>query len=390
VPSSNAAATNPIVVCAKLAFLVLTVSLYCSATFASKEPGLVRLKICRGDGTFAPYCTYPESAVKLLFPTGEAIVEPDASPGKWVLSSATILKKIQIVRVSDTDRRFDVTGVIVGEELFIFDGVFSNDNSIAMNQLIRATASGPRSKAEALDLTKLYLAFSYYRLVDPDRFVAQRNEDSKRKDYLENDRSIRAVIGPSHSPQIVQKGTTYAVDFYAYDAPGKSINVSHWRIDVGPDGLEERLSAHHDQFHELYSAATSEITQGAGKVKFSPDMMGDGFTDDGARTDIQSWGSSDGPGLGRVHYYYKSHEPAEKRMQDYLHNAVTVIEARPWLDPQGKRVGTQALLIRINDREKTLFASAIFEDESSVLEISCSSVGNLLAALDGDFSDWEH
>jgi len=90
------------------------------------------------------------------------------------------------------------------------------------------------------------------------------------------------------------------------------------KIDVGPENLEERLSAHHEEFRQLHSNVASEATNNVGEIKFSLSSMADGFTDDGARTDIQSWASSDGPGVVRIHFYYKSHEKAEKRMHDYV------------------------------------------------------------------------
>jgi hypothetical protein len=41
-------------------------------------------------------------------------------------------------------------------------------------------------------------------------------------------------------------------------------------------------------------------------------------------------------------------------------------------------------MIRINDSGNVLIASQISEDESSVLEISCASLSNLLAAVAPD------
>jgi hypothetical protein len=308
-----------------------------------------------------------------------------------VLPSTTILKKIQIVLVSDTDRRFDVTGVIFGDQLFIFDGVFSRNNSVAMSQLVRATASGPAGKEDALDLATLYLALSYYRSVGPERVVARKRNDSTTQGDPGNSLEAPDTLGVAHSPEVFQARETYTVDFYAYDVPNEpSRGVSHWKIDVSPDGLEEGLSAHHDDFRPFYSRSASVKPQAVGKVVFSPVIMGNGFSDDGATTDLQSWGSSDGPGVQRVHYYYKSHEPAEKRMQDYLHNAVAVVESGPWLDSEGKSVGAKDILIRTANGQKSLFASDIREDATSVLEISCSSLGNLFAVADRELPDWKH
>jgi hypothetical protein len=350
----------------------------------------MRLKIHRDDGTVAQYRAYPEAAVKLLFPAGEAVLEPDATPEKWKFPAPQILKRIQTVRVSDTKRRFVVMGVSFGDQLFIFDGLFSSENSIVMSQLIRASASAPRDEAGALDLAMVYLALSYYRLEDPDRFIAYKGSDSREKESPRNKGNVSDTIGVPHSPQILRKGTTYNVDFYAFEARAvRPSKVKHWQINVGAYGLDERLSAHNEGFQEPYSAATGEVGQTQKKVRFSPTMMANGVTDDGAETDLQLWDSSDGSGLQRTHYYYKSSEQAEKRMQDFMQNAVAIIETRPWLDSQGKNVGTQALMIRVNDSEKTLMASEISKDESSVLEISCESLTNLMAALSHEIPGWK-
>src|SRR5277367_4918343 len=139
--------------------LSLLVGLLCGPwTFGSEEPAFVTLKIHRSDGRVVPYRAYPENVVKVLFPKGEAVIGPDEGPKISPTAPASMLKKIQVVEVSDTEQRFDVTGAIVGDQLFIFDGVFSDNAPATMSQLIRATASSPNGKKEALDIAKLYLA----------------------------------------------------------------------------------------------------------------------------------------------------------------------------------------------------------------------------------------
>lgn len=375
----------------KIAIVMLAGILFGSWALRSEEPDSVTIKIHRSDGKVALYRSYPERVVKVLFPKGEAIIGPDESPGKTLTAPTSILKKIQIVEVSDTERRFKVAGVIFGDELFIFDDVFSDNDPATMSQLMRATAYRPQGEKEALDLATLYLALAHYRLADVDRIVAYKNSDSANKSDLRNYVEAPDVPGVAHSPVFVQEKGTYAVDFYAYDEPDEPAKgVSHWKIELGPNGLEERLSAHHDQFRPFYARATSEWTQPPGKVIFAPVMMGNGFSDDGATTDLQSWGSTDGPGFSRVHYYYNSHELAEKRVQEYLHNAVVVIDSGPWLDSKGQSVGTETILIRTNDAQKSLFASNIREDATTVLEISCSSLGNLLRAVNRELRDRPH
>jgi hypothetical protein len=345
------------------------------------------LKIHGNDGAVAQYRAYPGSEVKLLFPTWEAVLEPDASPEKWNLPTADILKKVQTVRVYDTKRRFNVVGVAFGDQLFIFDEVFAGENSVAMSQLMRATGAVPGNGAAALDLVKLYLSLTYYRLEDSARFIAYKSSESEKKHAAENTSSFADIIGLSHSPEAVREGATYGVDFFTYDAPGVSEKISHWKIDVGAESFKERLSAHHMGFQVRYSNSTIETTHSKGKILFSPAIMANGSTEDGAETDLQFWESSDGPGVHRTHYYYKSHEAAEKRMQDFLQKAVAIIETLPWLDSDRKTVGTQALAIMTNEEKKILYASQLFEDETSVLELSCRSVSNLLAAQERDLPE---
>ena len=374
----------------RLAF-VLCLALLCSSpTLASREPEFVLLTIHRDSGAVSQYRTYPDSAVKLLFPDSDAVLEPDTNSEKWELPTAAILKKIQIARVYDTKRRFYVAAVAFRDQLFVFDKVLSGQNPTVMIQLMHATAAAPRSGAEALDLAKLYLALSYFPLEDPDHFVAYKTSDSTKQHASENPRGFAEMIGLSHSPQAVRERATYHLDFFTYDARGASTKISHWKIDVGAENLKERLSAHHVGFHVPYSNAVSAVNHAKENVLFSPAIMGEAVGADGATIDVQIWESSDGPGLGRNHYYYESHEKADKRMQDSLQKTVAILDKRPWLGPSGKTVGTQALVITANDDKKILFTSQLFEDETSVLELSCDSLSNLMAALGRELPDWKH
>jgi len=369
--------------------LALFLSAFCSfQVAASDESSSVTMRVHLGNGTVAQYYGFPESAIKLLFPTGEAALEPNVSIGNWKSTSSPILKKIQVVSVSDTAGRFSVVGATFGDQLFVFDGVFSSDNSIPMSALIRATNSSPRDEAQALGLAKFYLALAYYRLEDPDRFVAQRTTDSATKAASENAKTYSDMIGVSHSPQAFRQGDGYKVDFYTFD-PREVVprRVNHWQIVMGGGNLEERVSAHNEGFHELNLKEKADSANTGEKLRFAAKMMANGSTDDGAITDLQYWTSSDGPGIQRTHYYYGSHELAEKRMQNFLQNAVAIIETRPWLDNHVKSVGTQALLIRAAYSEKTLMASQVSEDETSVLEISCWSLHNLLTAVGRELPD---
>jgi hypothetical protein len=366
----------------RLALAVMVVTLCSSVVFASQEPGSATLEICRDDGTVLRYRAFPESAIKMLFPTGNALFEPDTSPGGWKNSPSAILKKIQTGKLYDTGRRFSVVGVTFGEQLFLFDELFGRGNSGVMSQLLRATGTAPSDAAGALALGGLYLSLSYYRLEDPARFVVYKLSDAFKKNATEGARLSNPTRLP-HPPLVFQVGANYNVEVFAYDTPEWAPErISKWQFRIGSTNLVERLSARHEVFVECYSKLPRARAYRKGDVHFSPDMMADGITDDGAITDVQFWAASDGPGVDREHFYYPSHELAERRMQDYLRNAVAVIETRPWLDSSGKVVGTEALVIETNDNNKTLLASDLFEDEKSVLKLTCRGLSNLIVAQD--------
>ncbi len=366
----------------KLTLAVMVVTFCSPLVFASQQPSSSKLEICRDDGSVLRYQAFPESAVKMLFPTGKALFEPDSSPGGWKNSPSAILKKIQTGKLYDTGRRFSVVAVMFAEQLFLFDELFGTANSGVMSQLLRATSIVPSDASGALALVGLYLSLSYYRLGDPTRFVVYKVSDAFKKNATEGARLSNPIRLP-HPPLVIQMGANYKVEAYAYDAPELAPErISKWQFRIGPTNLVERLSAHHEEFVEYYSKVPRARAYRKGDVRFSPDMMADGITDEGAITDVQSWAASDGPGVDREHFYYPSHELAERRMQDYLRNAVAIIKTQPWLDSAGKVVGTEALVIETNDNNKTLLASDLFEDEKSVLKLTCRGLSNLIVAQD--------
>ncbi len=366
----------------KLTFAVMVLALCSPLVFASQQPSSSTLEICQDDGTVLRYQAFPESAAKMLFPTGKALFERDSSPGGWKNSPSVILKKIKTGKLYDTGRRFSVVGVTFGEQLFIFDELFGSANSVVMSQLLRATSAAPSDNAAAVALVGFYLSLSYYRLEDPTRFVVYKLSDALKKNATEGARLSNPIPLP-HPPLVVQVGANYKVEMYTYDTPELAPErISKWQFRIGPTNLVERLSAHHEEFVEYYSKVPRARAYRQGDVRFSPDMMADGITDDGAITDIQSWAASDGPGVDREHFYYPSHELAERRMQGYLRNAVAIIKTQPWLDSAGKVVGTEALVIETNDNNKTLLASDLFKDEKSVLKLTCRGLSNLIVAQD--------
>jgi hypothetical protein len=316
----------------------------------------------------------------MLFPTGRVLFEPDSSTREWKDSRSPILKKIQTGKLYDTGRRFYVVGVTFGEQLFLFDELFGTANSGVMSQLLRATGAAPSATAGALALANLYLSLSYYRLEDPAGFIVHKIADASKENTTEDGGTSSKRIGHLHGPRVVQAGANFTVEVYAYDARELAPErTSKWQLRICPTKIVERVSAHHEGFVEYYSKVPRKPTYRKGDVRFSPAIMADGATDDGVRTDIEFWATSDGPGVDRTHYYYATHEKAEQRMQDYLQHAIAVVETRPWVDSAGKVVGTEALVIGTNDDNKTLLASQSFEDETSVLKFTCRSLSNLMA-----------
>ena len=129
----------------------------------------------------------------------------------------------------------------------------------------------------------------------------------------------------------------------------------------------------------VVSEGDIEKTAGNKRVTFHVDLMANGHTDDGAVTDIQVWSASDGPGISRIHYYYPSREKAEKRVEDFLQNALGVLQNTPWKNGEARTSGAEAIVIRVNEDKRSLYASHLYLNEASVLELSCPCLRNVLA-----------
>jgi|HubBroStandDraft_6_1064221.scaffolds.fasta_scaffold110838_2 hypothetical protein len=360
----------------RIAFVLCLATLGSSRLLASTDAASTLLSIHSNDGRVVQFQTYPEERARVLFPSANAWLEGEQNADEWNLSPSPILKKIRLLRLSDMKHRFTIVGASFGERLFIFDELFCSENAAVMNEVIRATHSSPRDDAEALGLAKLYLSLSYYQLDDPSKFVAARGSNPRPKDDSGSPKSFSDAIGVSHSPQVSHKDGVFSVDMFAYSKLGATGGpVTHWRIELADSRFDERMA----EQHRAQPVPPEDATQknGGGKrINFTVDMMGNGSAADGAQIDMQLWSASDGPGISRNHYYYPSHEKAEIRMQDFLQNAVAVLDSSPWGDTRGK----QALLLLANEDKKSLFASQLYEDESGVLELSCSCLRNLLAA----------
>ncbi len=350
----------------------------------STDSASALLRVFDHDGNFVQYRVYPEARAKMLFPTAEAWEEEQQDTNTWSIRAAPILKQIHILRVGDMARRFTVTGVSTGDQLFIFDGLFCSENSEAMTELIKATNSAPKNGLDALNLVKLYLALSLYQDDDPNKFVAMRSSKPRLKNGPESPRTFSDIVGVAHSPQVLHETRGYLVDLYTRELTVTGGAAIHWKIKLTPSGFDEEMSSVDRAADRVVPEGNLEKNAGNKRVTFQVDLMANGHTDDGAVTDIQLWSASDGPGISRVHYYYPSREKAEKRMEDFLQNALGVLQNTPWKSAEGRTSGAEAIVIRVNEDKRSLYASHLYLNEASILELSCPCLRNVLAARSVD------
>jgi len=366
---------------ARAAFLSCIVAAWALPTIALQASDSSLLRAHLDNGTVQQYDTSPKVAMTLLFPSGDAIIDRDTAHESFPILPAS-LKTIQFVRVRDAQRRFTIAGVIYGNHLFVFDKLFCGENAIVMNQLIRATATTPQSQEEALGLAKLFLSLSYYTLEDPARFVASKISDIPNQDSHLPDETVDDIRDALFAPRATIDRSGYKVELFSTDIG--SPRVHRWKLHIDAAGVQsvrdQVIYPHHQSMAAMFSQEKSDTAEGTGdKVKFKLMLMADGYTTDGARTDMQTWAASNGPGISRTHYYYGSPAKAEALMQKFLHDAVAVIETGSWLDSQGKVGGKRAVVILANSDTKALSAARLFEKEASVLEISSFCLHNLSA-----------
>jgi hypothetical protein len=367
----------------KVAFFSCIVVAWAFPTVAIQVPDSGVLNVRRDDGTIQQYETYPKTAVTLLFPGDEAILDRDAAPESWPNLPASLLRKVQFVRVGDAPRRFALAGIVYGDRLFIFSELFCGENPSVMSQLIHLTATTPQSPEEALGLSKLYVSLSYYILEDPARFVVSRIGDIPDQSWHMPDESVDDVRDVLHPPRATSDGSGYRVELFATDVG--MARVHRWQMYIGVAGFrsvtDQVIYPNYKPTVGLFSHHQSDPETGEDKkVEFEVVIMANGSTADGATTDIQHWVASNGPGVKRTHYYYKSPANAEALMQKLLQEAVAVFETGPWLDSEGKVAGKRAVVILANTDAKALYAARLFENDASVLKLACSCLRNLSAA----------
>jgi hypothetical protein len=370
---------------------IILTSIFPLGVTASADVPFVSLRLHKNESEVSLYRAYPEARVNMLFPSSEAWLEAEDDPRNLGLSASPIIERFRIFRLGDARHRFAVVAASVDGQLFVFDELYCRDNSPVMRQLIRVTHSAPHTKGEALDLVKLYLTLSYYRLDAPVKFVASRGSTLQHEGSSEDVAPFSDSIGVSHSPKIVLVRGVYTVDLFTFSKLGPAVGpVTHWRFRLSDSGFDEQMAAQHKGPEKPSTDETALPNKDEKDIKFKVDLMANGSTNDGATTDLQLWSASDGPTVSRTHYYYNSHEGAEKLMQDRLRNALAVLENSPSKNGDGENSGKQALIVWIDKDKKSLFASQLYEDERSVLEYSCSCLRSLLLSRDTGRSTTQH
>jgi WD40 repeat protein len=336
------------------------------------------------DGSVQRYTTFPATTVKLLFPEGNAILDRETAPDNWKPALSPPLKRMQFVKVSDSQRRFAITGVVYAHQLFTFDELFCDENPVVMSQLMRAAGIFPKNTDEALYLAKLYLSLTYYRLQDPIQFVVSSADELPKEKVSfpgESEDDIRGVL---HPPRIVSAGSEYRSELFARDLD--MLRIHRWRMTISPAGLQDvsdqRVYPNYKEMLGLYSRVKKGPTPGGeDKIElWRCCFMGNGRTEDGAMTDLQLLAASNGPFVSRTHYYYETEEKAEQLMQRYMSEAVAVVESGAWLDSDMKQAGSRSTIITAR-RDQTLSAVVLFKKDAdaSVLEFSSLCLRNLLA-----------
>ncbi|HUJ30902.1 MAG TPA: hypothetical protein VLY23_06445 [Candidatus Acidoferrum sp.] len=330
------------------------------------------------DGRTAQYRVFPEAAGKLLFARGDAILEDNAEPTTWRQPPTGLFRNAQFVTVRDGQLRFEMTGILDGDQLFVLDELFCGENSETMTRLMLTTNTVPTNEDEAVRLTDLYLSLSEYHLEDPARFIALRPADLPTETAHVPRYSVADLLGVWHSPKVEYLPFGYAVDLFTTH-PGSI--PEHRRLTIGSRGLTDETNV------AVHGAIKAQQADEAGlnsarKITFRLGvLMANGFTDDGGVMDTQQWTASDGPGVSRTHYHFKSRDSADRLMQGFLHNAIASIDSGLWFDSDGSIAGTRVVIIVPSEGKMRVVAAEAFEADSgaSVLVLRCPCLRNLLA-----------
>jgi len=325
------------------------------------------------DGRTVEYRVVPDA--RLIFPNGDAAVTTADKPSKWQNPANPFAKKVDFVTVSDMQKRFSVAGVVFGDEMFIFDEFLCGQNGETMTRLMLATGTAPKNSGEALRLASVFLSLSNYSFEDPARFIASRRDDLPKEADHRPGLKIADLLGIWHAPQASESPFGYEVDLFTMYP---DLNVEHWRLTIGSRGVTELLNRSDSATYKTFAQPT-----GPTKITFQlGGVVANGFTEDGGMTDIRGWVASDGPGIGRVHYYFKLRENADKLVQQLLNSAIATIDSGAWLDSDGNVAGKQWTIVLPTPDKTHLMADDVFREDAdpNVLVISCPCLRNLLAS----------
>ncbi|HEV2991620.1 MAG TPA: hypothetical protein VG759_24510, partial [Candidatus Angelobacter sp.] len=357
----------------RFAFVLCSALGFCSVLGLEKSaPQLIHL----GEGADRQFQAFPENMVKLLFPKGEALLEQEPMPADWKLSSLPVFKKVELVKVSDTQARFALGGVLYDKKIFLFDELFCGENPGIMSQLMQATATAPKNPDDALALARFFLSLSYYHRQSVDPFVVSSIDEYKDSAAL-LEKTSSEVQRMLHAPSSVPKGMGYEVELFS-SAGGKD-GIHRWRMIIKAGGLEnvsdQRVFPKYEQFRDLYARAEKNPAE----IELQTALLGNGRSEDGAMIGFGIYGASNGPAVNRNSYYYEAGEKAEARFQHSLQGAVAVIDNGPWLDSDGQIAGKRATLIEAN-ADKILWAVQLIQEGSTVIEFSSYCLRNVVAA----------
>jgi hypothetical protein len=361
------------------AIAVITLAL---SVVAAEQPVPAVLKLKQPDGQTHAYKTLPPNAARLLFPEGTALLQASLEATSGGPKSPFASGGARTVTISDMAQRFEITGVVLRDELYLFDELFCDENPAVMGQLMRASGTNPKTADAALALASEYISLSFYSGEDSRGFILSSADEVTVPTLppVESREVLRPIV---HEPRVTRKAPGYWIDLFAKETGG--LFVHHWQMRIDQNGLSEVTDhvvfPNYESRHRLIERAKGHAAPAnARKVEFEAVLMGNGFTKDGGETDLQEWAASEGPGVSRTHVYYNSKESAESLFRSYLHDAVAVVEKSTWSDSDSKPRQPKALLISASNDVKYLYARLLFLDQSSVLMYTCSCLETLRAS----------
>jgi hypothetical protein len=345
---------------------------------AESKPMNIRLN----DGIRKQFRVFPKKMADLLFPSGDAALSSIPIYGNWLASKSYSFLNIEVAALSDTRNRFKINVLVHDDQVFAFGLLFWDEDPGVMNSYLRATGACPQTTDQALLLTQLYLSLVNYDLVDPSRFVISRIEDVPKETVQMPNESLQDIKDIVQPPRLIGTGPDFMAEIFTHDMD--ATRVHKWTMRVGASGVSEvademEYPDHKAEREQFAKIKTKAADPDGTKIFFVIEIMGNGFTEDGAQTDIQVFAASDGPGVQRIHFYYKSQEKAEHRMEEFMKDSVAIIDEGPWINSSGASVGKRTTVILIDRDKKHLVAAKLFEDEKSVLELESFCLRNLLA-----------